>query len=41
MTDEEWDELLEEDAMWLDLEYAEWEDEQAYDDSPYYVCKDS
>lgn len=36
MTDEEWEKLLEEEAKYLELEYAEWEDEQAY-----YVCRDS
>lgn len=41
MSDEEWEKLLEEEAMFLELEWAEWEDEQAYDNETYYVCRDS
>lgn len=41
MSDEEWEKLLEEEAMYLELEWTEWLDEQAYDDETYYVCRDS
>lgn len=37
MTDEEWEKALEEDARYLELEWAEWLDEMDY----YSVCNDS
>lgn len=37
MTDEEWELYLEEEKIYLDLEWAEWLDEQNY----YSVCRDS
>ena len=37
MTDEEWEKVLAEDALYLELEWAEYEDEQNY----YSVCRDS
>lgn len=36
MTDEEWEKALELDALYLELEWREWEDEQVY-----FVCRDS
>lgn len=41
MSDEEWEKLLEEEKIYLELEWTEWLDEQAYDNEPYYVCRDS
>ena len=32
-----WEQIIEEDLMWQELEWAEYEDEQSY----YSVCRDS
>lgn len=37
MTEKTWEQIIEEDLMWQELEWAEYEDEQEY----YSVCKDS
>lgn len=42
MEEKTWEQIMEEDAMWLDIDYwAEHWYEDEYEDDIYQVCKDS